>query len=258
MQGLANYLDFLVAFDDHVRPSALGHVTYGHELEGIARAAGLIPPDDQYSPARWAGECVAHGYITHNPPGGGDRRPVPSGAYTADELRRFTDWRITPSGRTEADRLRRQRREELTDAALGGLIPKLTLAQMSESQRRAITVPLANLAAALDNERHVAAVGAAKDLAEAACRVVVDCAGAKPASSLPALFKQALDAAGRDDAATNVGKSLAATVQRLAELRNAVGSGHGRAEQPTVTARDARLAANAACGVALFVLDPKP
>jgi hypothetical protein len=170
-----------------------------------------------------------------------------------------------PSGRTEADRLRRQRREELTDAALGGLISKLTLAQMSESQRRAITVPLANLAAALDNERHVAAVGAAKDLAEAACKVVVDRAGAKPASSLPALFKQALDAAGRDDVATNAGKSLAATVQRLAatvqrlaELRNAVGSGHGRAEQPMVTARDARLAANAACGVALFVLDQTP
>lgn len=119
-------------------------------------------------------------------------------------------------------------------------------------------MPVANLATALDNERHVAAVGAAKDLAEAACKVMVDRAGAKPASSLPALFKQALDVAGRNDAATNVGKSLAATVQRLAELRNAVGSGHGRAEQPTVTAGDARLAANAACGIALFVLDPKP
>jgi hypothetical protein len=70
------------------------------------------------------------------------------------------------------------------------------------------------------------------------------------------VFKQALGVAGRDDAAGNVGRSLAATVQRLAELRNAVGSGHGRAEQPTVTGRDARLAATAACGIALFVIDP--
>jgi hypothetical protein len=99
MLGLANYLDFLFAFDDHIRPSSLGYVTYGHDLEGLARAAGLVTPDDQYSAARWAGECVAYGYITPNPPGGGDLRPVPRGAYTADELRRFTDWRITPSGR---------------------------------------------------------------------------------------------------------------------------------------------------------------
>ena len=258
MPVVANYLDFLVAFDDHIRPSSLGHVTYGHELEDIAKAAGLMAADDQYSAARWAGECVAYGYITHNPPGGGDLRPVPSGAYTADELRRFSDWRITPTGRSEADRLRRQRREELTDAALGGLISKLALAQMSEPHRRAITMPLANLAAALDNERHVAAVGAAKDLAEAACKVIVDRGGEKPASSLPALFKQTLDVAGRDDAAGDVGKSLAATVQRLAELRNAAGSGHGRAHQPAVTARDARLAGTSACGIALFVLDPKP
>jgi hypothetical protein len=118
--------------------------------------------------------------------------------------------------------VRRQRREDLTDGALGGLISELTLAQMSDSQRGAITVPLANLAAALDNERYVAAVGAEKDLAESACKVMVDRTGAKPASSLPSLFKQALDVAGRSDAATNVGKSLAATVQRLAELRNAV------------------------------------
>ena len=103
----------------------------------------------------------------------------------------------------------------------------------------------------------VAAVGAAKDLAEAACKVMVDRAGEKPASSLPALFKQALDIGGRDDAAGDVGRSLAGTVQRLAELRNAAGSGHGRAEQPTVTARDARLAGTAACGIALAVR-PRP
>jgi hypothetical protein len=62
----------------------------------------------------------------------------------------------------------------------------------------------------------------------------------------------------RDDAAGDVGRSLAATVQRLAELRNIAGSGHGRAEEPTVTVRDARLAGTAACGMALFVLDPQP
>lgn len=112
MPVVANYLDLLVAFDDHIRPSSLGRVTYGHEPEDIAKVAGLLAPDDQYSAARWAGECVAFGYITHNPPGGGDRRPVPSGAYTADDLKRFNDYRIMPTGRTEADRVRRQRREE--------------------------------------------------------------------------------------------------------------------------------------------------
>jgi hypothetical protein len=33
---MPNYLDFLVAFDEHIVRSSLGFVIYGHELRGFA------------------------------------------------------------------------------------------------------------------------------------------------------------------------------------------------------------------------------
>lgn len=101
---------------------------------------------------------------------------------------------------------------------------------MTEPQRQAISLPVAHLRLALGNEQY----GAAKDLAEAACRVCIDQAGASvaPSTPLPALFKETLRASGLDASRGDLGRSLAATVQRLAELRNAAGVGHGRAAQP--------------------------
>jgi hypothetical protein len=110
----------------------------------------------------------------------------------------------------------------------------------------------------LDNEQFVAAVGAAKDLTEAACKVAIEHAGgtAPSGDSLPSLFKEALALSGVAPAYGEVGRSLAATVHRLSELRNAIGAGHGRAAQPDVDGRAARLAASAATGIAMFVLGP--
>ena len=129
-------------------------------------------------------------------------------------------------------------------------------AQISEAHRAALATPLTHLRSALDSQHHAAAVGAAKDLIEAACKVVLSHAGSTiPAgASLPTLFKQAAGVADASASGGDLGRSLASTVQRLAELRNAVGAGHGRADQPAVTASDARLAATAACGLAVFLL----
>jgi Abortive infection C-terminus len=52
--------------------------------------------------------------------------------------------------------------------------------------------------------------------------------------------------------ADDLGRSLTAAVQRLSELRNATGSGHGRATQPDVGKGIGRLAAT---GITLFLLD---
>jgi Abortive infection C-terminus len=76
-------------------------------------------------------------------------------------------------------------------------------------------------------------------------------------TALPSLFKEALDATGAAAAQADVGRSLAATLQRLAEHRNAFGAGHGRASQPEVRPAAARLAASAATGIALFLLAPE-
>jgi Abortive infection C-terminus len=72
--------------------------------------------------------------------------------------------------------------------------------------------------------------------------------------SLSGLFKRARAAAGADAAEADLGHRLAAVVDQLAQVRNVAGAGHGRADQREVSAREARLAATAACGVALFLL----
>lgn len=227
----------------------------GSGLHGIAQGAGLVVPGDE-SAGRWTGELVSGGYMRHNPPGLGDRRPIPHGAYTPSDLWRFSDYRVTYEGRTEAERVRQQRRQSLTDAALGGLLSDAALGTMTEPQRQAISVPLMHLRTALDSEQYAAAVGSAKDLAEAASKIAIEAAGGTvpTAASLPALFKEALRASAVEDADGEIGRSLTATVQRLAELRNAVGSGHGRASQPGVSARAGRLAASAAVGITAFLL----
>ncbi len=253
---VANYLDFLVALDNHLAKSSLGYVIYGHELYGIAQQAGLVVGSDMSS-ARWAGECVGFGYVEHGPLSLGDPRPLtPPMMWSQDDLSRVSDYRITFNGRTEADRVRRQRREELTDATLGGVFSPQLEGALSAPQYRALSVPLVSLRSALDAERYSSAVGAAKDLAEAACKLAIERAGgtAPRNADLPVLFKQTLGLTGIEKADGDVGRSLAATVQRLGELRNAVGSGHGRASQPNVTARCARLAAAAACSITAFVL----
>lgn len=249
-------LDLLVALDDHLAANGLDYLIYGHELHGIAVTAGLCQPGSQ-QPAQWMGELVSQRYVAHGPLGFGDRLPLPRGYWTDSDLSRVSDYRLTYEGRTEADRVRRQRREQLTDAAMGLAPPRLLQRWMSEPQRRAVSDPLLRLRSALDAEHWTAAVGAAKELVEAACKVTIVHAGSQVSTNpnLPTLFKDAMRAAGIEGSYGEVGRSLAATVQRLSELRNTVGAGHGQASLPEVGGRAARLAAGAACAVALFLLD---
>lgn len=253
---MANYLDHLLAVDEYTRASSSGCVMVGYEMHGIARQAGLVGPDDQVA-ANWTGVLVELGYLIHGPPSAGDRHPeVPGRMWGNRELQRFNDYRVTKDGRAEADQMRRQQRDRRTDATLGLGFPYLTQSWMDEGQRRAILAPLASLQSALDADDSATAIGAAKDLVEAACKVRIESRGASftPGESLPKLFKTAREP-GASGPSDEVAKSLAATVQRLAELRNAVGAGHGRASAPNLGEREGRLAASAGCAVAAFVLD---
>lgn len=176
---MARYLDFLVAFDEYLDRNDLDYLIYGHEMFGISESAGLTARADQ-SPARWTGQLVEGGYIQHGPLGYGDRRPLIPPSYLPEDLSRVSDYRMTATGRTEADRVRRQRRDAMTDASLGGELPEFVVAALSDVQRLAVAGPLTHLRSALDNEHPVAAVGAAKDLVEAACKVVIAAAGQAP------------------------------------------------------------------------------
>ena len=160
--------------------------------------------------------------------------------------------------RAEAERVRRRQREKLADAALGGPLTILMTPLMNEAQSRGLTDPLRRLRAALEGQHHSDAIGAAKDLLEAACRVRLEVAGesttASDRSSLPTLFKHALACSEARNIGDDLAKSLTATVGRLAELRNEAGAGHGRADQPHLTPQTARLAATAAWCVAQFLV----
>jgi hypothetical protein len=265
--GVPNALDFLVLLDSYTRESSLGYVSAAHELQMLAQQAELVPQQDNYSVVRWTGELVHHGYVDHGPQHLGDPRPMPPGtAWTENDVQRVRDFRVTPLGREEADRMRRLAREATTDVVLGAAFPHLLQPWMDETQRRAITTPLVGLRSALDSEQHSGVLGAAKDLVEAACQIALARSGRAPREqrpSLPALFKEAHRATASEediDVGTALGPSLAATVDRLAQLRNSAGTGHGRAAAPTLTGRQAQLAASAAIGVAgsSSVSTPRP
>jgi Abortive infection C-terminus len=248
-----NYLDFLVVLDDHLRKSNLGYVTYGTDLLALATDAGLAKSGDG-TPVQWVGRLIHDEYVAHGPQGAGDPRPLPQGLmWSHDELSRVSDYRITPRGREEADRVRRQVREDRTDEILA--LTGLTLGALTDAQRRAVELPLRSLRTALDTERHAEAVGSAKDLAEAMCKLAAAVGSQEvPASaSVSSLVKLAVTgrpAVGGEDVARRLGGVLDA----LGALRNERGSGHGRAEQEVVSGLSAALAASAACAIARFVL----
>lgn len=253
---MPNYLDFLVAFDDHIRAGNLGYVISGHELYGIAHNAGLAGQLDGVV-VQWVGKLVDDGHMTHGPQGAGDRQPLPPGRYwTQHELSRVSDYTITYTGRTEADRVRRQRREAVTDELLGLVFPRLGELDLTDAQRRAIQVPLAGVQAALDDERYEPAVGAAKDLVEAASKLSLLKAGREPAAraSVASLVKLALTASAGDTGGEEIARRLAGVVDALGDLRTNVGTEHGRAEQTEASAELAHLAASTACAVARFLL----
>lgn len=258
---MPNYLDFLLVLDDHIRDRPDGCVRGGYEMHEIAREAGLVEPSNEAA-ANWTGLLVELEYVTHGPLSMGDRRPViPGRAWDSTQVQRFTDYRLTAKGREEADRLRRQAREQHTDAVLGHSFPHLIQPWMSDVQQRAIAEPLGTLRAALDAGRYGEVIGSAKNLVEASCKIVLAGVGqsAEPNQSLPTMFKLACDARkGTTSAGDELGRSLTATVQRLAELRNIAGAGHGHASVPDRSPRDAHLAASAASSIAAFLLTPEP
>jgi len=129
---------------------------------------------------------------------------------------------------------------------------------VSDGAAEAIGRPLRDLRTALDDERPAAAIGAAKELVEAACKVVLAANGQLIGTrdSLPAMFSEARRVVGLGEG--DLGRSLAATVDRLGRLRNAAGSGHGHAEAPTIGMAEARLAASSANGLVSYLLAYQP
>lgn len=113
-----------------------------------------------------------------------------------------------------------------------------------------------------------AAIGSAKELIESVCKLVLDdySVAYGRGDPLPDLYKRAAaqlglvreavpESAKGSAAAKKVLQNLMTTVQGLAEIRNELGLGHGRAVPSPALTRHARLAANSAITVVEFVLE---
>jgi hypothetical protein len=112
-----------------------------------------------------------------------------------------------------------------------------------------------------------AVIGSAKELVESVCKVILDDCSVTypPSATLPELYKAVAQELGLSrgsvpanakgsDAAQRVLQGLVTAVQNLAELRNALGAGHGRAQRVPALERHARLAMNASHTVADFLI----
>lgn len=113
-----------------------------------------------------------------------------------------------------------------------------------------------------------AAISAAKELVESACKVILDATETaySNADDLPALYRKVAeslrlnaeavpDSAPGSKTAQKTLRTLTTTVQSLAELRNELGLGHGRPSPSPALERHARLSFNACVTVVEFLLD---
>jgi hypothetical protein len=113
-----------------------------------------------------------------------------------------------------------------------------------------------------------AAIGSCKELVESLCKLILERSGVTyPVSEdLPALYRRVAGllklkaesvptSAKGSETAQRILRTLATTVQGLAELRNELGLGHGRTSPSPALTRHARLALNSTVTVTEFLLD---
>ena len=129
-------------------------------------------------------------------------------------------------------------------------------AELGEEHRAAISAHAERLDAAWEREDLSDAIGCAKELAESVARVVLDVRGEvqSDSSDFTSIITAAHRAverqpgeglAGSDEAVRKMAQSAKGLVTELAQLRNAVGTGHGRAKLPPVVEEQARIATDA-------------
>lgn len=113
-----------------------------------------------------------------------------------------------------------------------------------------------------------AAIASSKEMVESVCKIILDDyeVSYRNKDDLLTLYKKAAaalklnaesvpDSKKGSEAAQGTLRALVTAVQRLAELRNELGLGHGRTEASQALTRHARLAFNSASTVAEFLLD---
>lgn len=174
------------------------------------------------------------------------------------------DWEITEvsqlSGKPVFEGRRREAVKMPTQALELGEYDRLDSPQVIRDHLRRIDRDLKSDPAA--------AIGSSKELVESVCKTILDDYGEDypRGDDVPDLYKRVQKVlklnteAVPDDtrasaSAVKTLRALVTTIHSLAELRNAIGSGHGRTTRSPALTRHARLAFNASVAVTEFLLD---
>jgi hypothetical protein len=243
-------------YRDPLRRSELGS---GWNLYQAAVREQLTPEGDIDAVARCVGELVEDGLVAFRMSTG---QSPPGAMWGSQELQQHHEYRPTAAGQAAASRTRAEQIATRHAAVLEGKLHLADHRGLDPGARAALQQHAVALEQALATSP-AAAVGAAKDLVEAACKVVLTASGSTPRrrANLPELFKQAAAASPAvQGAAPDVAgartmiRSLLAAVHGLAEMRNTAGAGHGRDEPSAADDQHARLAAGIAVALAEWLL----
>lgn len=130
----------------------------------------------------------------------------------------------------------------------------------------AVQEHVTRLSLALVNDDPALVLGTAKELLETVSKLVLDSAGEAIPDKFPALLAKALQSLGLhaksvdgDDDIADATRRILGSLQQIGigvnDLRNARGTGHGRAKPVKLSTRHARLAGGSAVVLATIMLD---
>lgn len=248
----ASATDLLEVLLERSERGSPSEVSSGWDLYCTVRDRGLVPAiGGDGRVAELLRELREDGCVTLHLDTNARPEPPPGVPWGNDELNRCSRIRITSTGRSDA----RAARKDRVDWAAAMRLSHST-DRLPDPQRAVLAEHVGSLRRALD-DRPAVVIGAAKDLVESAAKVALDRQGAPipDRPSLTNLVTLALRASPENrDVALPLARSLTASVQALAEWRNRMGAGHGRAETDDLTQAEAHLAADVALALAVYLL----
>lgn len=239
-------------------------------IEDVFIDAGIVPvPEGDAPQEQGVRRTVARQYLhslnLNNPRDCFELMPVFEQA-----LEDMTGWdgKPDPSRTRLLDRLRRDGFERRPDGTIrpttSVILPPLPTTQVDEDVLRE---HLARLERGLDDDP-AAVIGSSKELIESVCKLVLQRLAIKydETNDVPALVKTTLKAlklhpealaptAPAGEATKRILGSLASIAVGVAELRNKIGTGHGREVSFKLSARHAHLAAGAATTFTRLLLE---
>ncbi len=213
--------------------------------------------------ADYVGRLVEDGYLTSGSHAAGT---IPPPSIWGDrELQSHYNYRPTAQGRVAASDYRRNRIEEERLQLMGAALAPLDFAFLPTNERKTLERCRNDQLCAVQEERPSAVIGASKNLAEAACLVVIELLHTEQPTSkpkkLPGLIREACqlmaDKRGRKqlDGTSAISRSLAAAIDGLADFRNTHGDGHGKVRLIAPTMHEAILAYDSSNTIVRYLLN---